>query len=301
MNFRSILIFVVVSATLALCVDAQTDEFSVLKGPYLGQKPPGTTPEVFAPGVISVDENFEHSAAVFSPDGSEVFWCTNVGFYSEQGRQGMLRLYYMKMAGGKWSAPEIAPFAADVRVERPVFSPDGNSLYFECGSDPHRESDADIYVVHRADDGWSDWKPVSPLINSPAIERLHCVTADGSMYFARNLMRPDEQVLVSKRVDGMFTEPEKLGEAYNKPDEVEFALVFGPDEDYMIVNTNEAPGAANVFVSYKADDGSWSDRVAAPYYSGGFLALSPDGNYLFLMGEAIYWVNTSFVENLRPQ
>jgi len=28
---------------------AQQDDFPVLKGPYLGQKPPGITPEVFEP------------------------------------------------------------------------------------------------------------------------------------------------------------------------------------------------------------------------------------------------------------
>jgi hypothetical protein len=297
---RAVVVSVVICAGLAPGVAPGNSDLPELKGPYLGQKPPGTTPEVFAPGVISVDENFEHSAAVFSPDGSEVFWCTNVGWYTERGQQGMLRLYSMKMVDGRWTEPQLAPFVKNIRVERPVFSPDGNSLYFERASDLTRESDSDIYVVHKTADGWSDPEPVSPLINSQASERLHCVTNDGSMYFTRNLMRPDEEVLVSRRVDGTFTEPEKLGEAYNRPDAVEFALVFGPDENYMIVNTHEAPRSANVFVSYRNTDGSWSDRVKTPYYSGGFLALSPDGKYLFLMGEAIYWVSTSFVEDLRP-
>jgi len=31
----------------------QRDEFPILKGRYLGQKPPGMTPEVFAPGIVS--------------------------------------------------------------------------------------------------------------------------------------------------------------------------------------------------------------------------------------------------------
>jgi hypothetical protein len=33
-------------------VYAQQDDSPVLKGPYLGQKPPGQIPEVFAPGII---------------------------------------------------------------------------------------------------------------------------------------------------------------------------------------------------------------------------------------------------------
>ena len=34
-------------------------DIPVLKGPYFGQKPPGATPEVFAPGIVSIDEYSE--------------------------------------------------------------------------------------------------------------------------------------------------------------------------------------------------------------------------------------------------
>ena len=51
---------------------ANNSDFPVLKGPYLGQKPPGMTPEVFAPGIIST-EHKEHSTLAFSPDGTEIF------------------------------------------------------------------------------------------------------------------------------------------------------------------------------------------------------------------------------------
>ena len=32
---------------------SQQEDFPVLKGPYLGQTPPGIEPEIFAPGLIS--------------------------------------------------------------------------------------------------------------------------------------------------------------------------------------------------------------------------------------------------------
>jgi len=281
------------------CTATQQGDFPALKGPYLGQKPPGTTPEVFGPGIISVDENFEHSAAVFSPDGSEVFWCTNVDMYTERGRQGMLRLYYMKMVDGGWTAPQPAPFT-DVRAERPVFSPDGSSLYFEANSESNREDDVDIFVVRRTGDGWSEPEPVSPLVNTPAVERLYCVTSDGSMYFSRNLMRSDEEVLVSRFVNGAFTEPEKLGEAYDS-EAPELAIVFGPDEEYMLTAVINAQHTSDLCISYRKAGGTWTERIKTPYYCGGFLALSPDGKYLFMLNEAICWVSTSFVEDLKPK
>ncbi len=41
-------------------------------GPYLGQTPPGAEPEVFAPGIISVDA-IPELGITFSPDGEYLF------------------------------------------------------------------------------------------------------------------------------------------------------------------------------------------------------------------------------------
>lgn len=38
---------------LPLIVVSQIQDLSKLKGPYLGQKPPGMTPTLFAPGIVS--------------------------------------------------------------------------------------------------------------------------------------------------------------------------------------------------------------------------------------------------------
>ena len=49
--------------------------FPVLKGEYLGQEKPDDTPRMFAPGIVSGHGfDSEHSPAVFSRDGKEVYW-----------------------------------------------------------------------------------------------------------------------------------------------------------------------------------------------------------------------------------
>jgi hypothetical protein len=293
-----VLCSLVFSASL---LGSQQSDFPKLTGPYLGQKPPGKTPEYFAPGIITVDANFEHSAAVFSPDGKEVFWCTNVDAYTDRRVEGGLRLHFMKVIEGLWAAPRVAPFVKDLYVERPVFSPDGNRLFIEFGRDPARESDFDIYVVERTADGWSVPRPVSPLINSPAMERLHCVTADGSLYFSRDPFTRNEEIFVSSIVNGEFGEPKKLGKDYNS-DVYEAAILIEPYEKYMLIcQLNTQHTASDLSISYKKPDNTWSERIKTPYYSGGFLALSPDGKYLFMENEGITWVDTSFVEELRPR
>jgi len=272
-----------------------------LTGPYLGQARPGRTPCLFAPGVVSVSANFEHSAAVFSPDGRELFWCTNVSMRSDPPGEGQ-RLYYMRQVDGIWTAPEIAPFTdgITVPVSRPVFSPDGNRLYIEYLSNPIAESDTDIYVVEREADAWSAPVSVSPRINTRAIERLHCVTSDGSLVFSRDPFTSREKIYISRFVDGVFTEPEELGDPFDSAAS-ELAIVIAPDESYLLVAVTQGGFTDELYVSYKKPDGSWTERIRVPFGSGGFLALSPDGEYMFFLGEGIYWVDTSFVEELRTQ
>jgi hypothetical protein len=292
---------ILLTVFLLTSTHGQSGDFPVLTGPYLGQEPPGMQPEVFGPGIISVDENFEHSAAVFSPDGKEVFWCTNVDWYTERKQSDMLRLYFMKMVDGKWSAPRRAPFVENLNIERPTFSPCGRWLFFEYFADPSNPDNVDIFVVERKGDAWSKPEPVSSLINTPGIERIHCFTADGSFYFSRNPFTNREEIFVSKWADGKFSKPEKLGEDYNSND-YEIAILLAPDKSYMLIESIDARHTSQgLQICYKNADGSWSDRIKTPYqHCGGFLALSPDGKYLFFLGEAIYWISTSFTEALRP-
>ncbi len=52
-----------------------SNDFPILMGPYLGQTPPGATPELFAPGIISY--GFHELRITFSPDGNRVFFASN--------------------------------------------------------------------------------------------------------------------------------------------------------------------------------------------------------------------------------
>ena len=53
-------------------------EYTELKGYYLGQALPRETSVVFAPGIVSVDSTVEHGYPSFSPDGNLVFWQSNL-------------------------------------------------------------------------------------------------------------------------------------------------------------------------------------------------------------------------------
>ncbi len=271
-----------------------------LTGPYLGQPCPGSTPRLFAPGVVSRRADFEHNATTFSPDGQELFWCTNANMRTNPPGEEQ-RLYSMQQVDGVWTSPEIASFTDNLAgtVQRPVFSPDGMCLYFEVFGNPASRDDSDIYVVERQEDEWSVPIPLSSVINTDAIERLHCATSYGSLAFSRDPFTRREEIYISRLVDGTFAESEKLGEPFDSATH-RLAIVMAADESYMLIGVTRTGFEDEIYVCYKNADGSWTERIRAPYECGSFLALSPGGEYLFFLGEGIYWVDTAFVEELSP-
>ena len=70
MDFKKCLLIIFVHVLFFDVSYAQneTNKFLSLSGPYLGQKLPGMTPELFAPEFIST-ENFCESCYVFTLDG----------------------------------------------------------------------------------------------------------------------------------------------------------------------------------------------------------------------------------------
>ena len=51
---------------------SQQSDFPKLTGPYLGQKPPGMTPEIFAEGIVSTNE--DEYALEISSSGNEIIF-----------------------------------------------------------------------------------------------------------------------------------------------------------------------------------------------------------------------------------
>ncbi len=72
-------------------ISAQPNESAKLSGPCLGQKPPGMTPEIFAPGVVSRDGI--QMKLTMSADGSNILYterdpATNAASFIIRSRAG---------------------------------------------------------------------------------------------------------------------------------------------------------------------------------------------------------------------
>ncbi len=95
--------------------------------PYLGQNPPDTIPIRFGPSYLITNGSWGwHGSPKFSPDGKEMFFVK----YHFNLPSGNAKMYFMKDVNGVWTMPAQPSFASDSIDNSPVYSPDGNRLYF---------------------------------------------------------------------------------------------------------------------------------------------------------------------------
>lgn len=145
-----------------LSIGAQQSYIQELKGPYLGQKPPGIIPVVSAPGIISF--GFHELRITFSPEADEAFFVTSDNSYTHR------FLVNVKSNNGEWSAPQLVPSAWEHNNASPSFSPDGKRVYFASDRDnPEIVMDGsglNLWYIERYGDGWTDPIKLSDAINS---------------------------------------------------------------------------------------------------------------------------------------
>ncbi len=316
----------------------QTSGAPVLKGPYLGMKPPGDVPELFAPGIVS-SVYWEHSGAVFTPDGKELFWSRAIN----EGREPrIIVILHMKQEKGVWTQPELAPFNVAAYSHINSISPDGKRLYFfsALGGDP-----GGARVVDKTRNGWG--KPRFPRVSTidnpgSVINEVH-ETRGGNLYMYGPLnTKPGKRGIVRSRlVDGKYSSYESLGSNVNFPHNVPYpnhSPTVDADERFVIF-VSKRPGGygeQDLYISYRQPDDTWGPavnlgpKINTAGTGNSWPQLSPDGKYLFFTSTVkpynekdikekkytyaelvkiqesimngwanIYWVSTGFIKKLR--
>lgn len=328
---KTILLFSIVSVIfVALTSCARQSDFPVLRGAYLGQKPPGMTPELFAPGVVTT-EYHEHSSPAFSPDGNEVYWSVFVNFSGPQ------VILYMEQKGGVWTQPEVVSFSGQYTDGNPCFSRDGSRLYFESvrpvSQNGEHTHELNLWVVDRTEAGWGEPKPLGNGINTDKWERGPSVSDNGNLYFCsmREGGYGQMDIYRSRLVDGVYVEPENLGEVINTKGYESWPFI-APEESYLIYESDER----ELMVSFRNEDASWTvprNLCELMNFTGSqnrFPLLSNDGEYLFFASNRwlgpryfdkpltldevkakarsysnglgnVFWVDSKVIEELKPE
>jgi len=302
-------------------------------GPYLGQAPPGLTPVMFAPGLVSTGL-YERDAAV-TPDGGEVYFTIMGGFSVIVG---------CRRVGDRWVGPEVAPFSGGpvVMDAEPALSPDGQRLFFlstrpKDGSTPRPGwVNQDIWVVDRTPQGWSEPRNLGEPVNSADEEFYPSLTRGGSIYFTRSREGGKVSEVWRARWDGSrFAQAERLSDTINGAGPV-FNAAVSPDERMLVFCAGERKGnlgGSDYWISFRGADGGWSEpkNLGAPFNGPGLQAIAPsfstDGKYFFfatnrrtlaqegrrtyaaIQGERtqpgngnadVWWVDVKALESFRP-
>jgi len=329
-------ILIILIGSFSSC--SQQTDFPVLKGSYLGQKPPGKTPEVFAPGIICTGL-YERDVAI-TPDGNEFYFgiVTGNNVYSA--------ILVSKQLGGRWTEPEVALFSGNPKYRdmEHCIAPDGKRLYFISGRpDTLRgeiEGDRDIWVLDREGDGWNEPVNLGPPVNTETGEYFPSVTHDGTLYFTRDDPKTRIHYIYRARlVDGKYAEPEMLPPQVNCG-RSQFNAFIAPDESYIIVpvfGREDSFGGTDYYIVYRNDKDEWSDpinmgeKIHTPSGFEWSAYVSPDGKYLFFMSTRlgseeeiqkenwtfdrfkgfhnlpqngnpdIYWIDAEIIEDLKPK
>lgn len=267
------------------CASFEQNGPVIAKGPYLGQEPPGTSPEVFAPGLVST-EHRDYSG-FFSPDMKEYY------FTRKLNGERQWSLIGFKSENGDWRQSMASP-----RVGRPILSPDGKTMHL-----------GKSYMT-RNDNGWSELESLGAPYEDIRIMRLMS-SAKGSYVLDEATKDGTGLLRISRIVDGKREDPKPFGREINWGKWNAHPFI-SPDESYIIWDGERTSGYGDndLYISFRQDDGSWGEAInmgdkintEAPELGA---VVSPDGKYLFFnrnSGEGngdIYWVDAKVIDDLR--
>lgn len=274
---------------------------------YLNQTPPGLTPKIFAPGIISRSNAYEFGS-VFNKNATAFYYGVDTNHGSE--------IRFSELKNGKWTKPKILLKNKDYGFNDPFLSNDENRLYFISKKALHgkgAKKDHDIWYVEKKSVGWSEPVNAGPNINTDSNEYYMSFTDDGTLYFSSNKSVPGQKrknfdIYFSKQLEGKFQKAVRLGPSINTQ-YYEADVFIAPDNSYIIFCANRPGGLGrgDLYISFKNADGSWSKSMSMGdkiNTKGHELCpfVSKDGKYFFYTSnQDIYWVSAKIIDNLRAQ
>ena len=291
--------------------NTKKDNWPILKGPYLGQKPPGKIPEIFAPGIVST-ANYTEVLDIYITNK----W--RIHFYRDLPTRTLELTTELK--NGKWTSPSHAMYFTGPNYPELLLIPDEKMIAIAANRSIEggevSPNGFDIWIAQETNDGGHLVRWLGPEINSKRHDSWPSMTKDGTIYFYsdREGGMGGSDIYKTKLINGKYLKVENIGAPVNtKYGEAD--PYVAQDESY-IVFCSASPhrkrfGKADLFVIFKQQDDSWSE----PLNMGSAIntaenedrpMLTTDGKYMFFSRENhgtldIYWVSTKIIDELKPK
>ncbi|MDT0608157.1 hypothetical protein [Croceitalea rosinachiae] len=281
--FFLILVFaLLLSACNTKKQNAKNSDEPIIENVYLGQKPPGLIPELFAPDIIQTEHR--EAAAALTPDLKEFYFRRRGGIHKNN------TLVVVEYKNNTWVESVVPP-----RAGEPFLSLDGKMLHL---GNKYRE---------RTNSGWSEVKSLDAPFKDIRIMRL-TAASNGTYYFDE--ASETGPIRYSRLINGIHEEPKMLDIDLGQWNAHPF---IAPDESFLIWDDQRESGygKADLYISFRQKDGSWcrainlGDKINTEFGEA-YGSVSPDGKYFFFHrsfgGDTgdIFWVDAQVIMALKP-
>jgi len=151
-------------------------------GPYFGLEPPGLTPQVFGPGIVSLPDRRERHC-VFSHDGMECYLTVILN--------GRRQILVSEQVNGQWMDFELAPFSdLNTHNSDPALSFDDQTMVFVRVIYLPGGFDTNLFMMQRTQDGWTEPLEMPEPISNFAADWEPSMTRDGVIYYSTQYCEP---------------------------------------------------------------------------------------------------------------
>jgi WD40 repeat protein len=283
---------------------SQKDTFPILKGPYLGQNPPGMMPEIFAPGILSTDST-EFNCS-FTKEGDGVYFTSFIGESED--------IMVIKQVDGIWQKSTLALLSGEYREVDPFVTPDGQKIYFSSNRplDGNKAMvDCDIWFVEKLTLGkWSEPKKLENPKTTGKHDYYYTESKAGAVYFS---IFENDTVAYIYYIPSYSDKavPIKLDYPINTKYREHDPFIH-PEGKYLIFSSNRpgGQGSNDLYICFRSKDSLWLE----PVNMGGNInssnydfcpILSPDGKYFFFSSYRsgngdVYWVDAQIINQYKP-
>ena len=271
---------------------------------YLGQKPPGSIPEIFAPGIISINGRSDNGIS-FSPDLDEIYFSANKKDEDPD-------VYFSKLERKKWTTIKKANFTKGKKdgEMHPFVTADGKRIYFTAHNsfteDHDVDADSKIWYVNRLENSWSNAIKLESPINDDEV--FYSNRAKNGDLFYTNFSK--RKMYYASNKNNKYPEVQEV--------EIEFGLhgFISPSQDFLVVNARNKKDderKSDIYVYFKEKDGTWSKPInlgntVNSNFAETCPSITPDGKYLFFGRyneegglSNFYWVSTEIISKLKME
>ncbi|MCP4220037.1 MAG: hypothetical protein GY765_35730 [bacterium] len=291
---------------------AQTPEPAKQPVEYLGMTPPGETPEVFAPGLISGPKM--ELMISFSRDGK---LCT---FFRASENVNISEMNYMRRTAKGWSKPAPIPYLDNKLDGYYILAPRGYKMYFASlrplPGTTTKLKKRKPWEMDFVDNAWQKPRLLDFLSHTNHIVGHPSFTDDGTIYFYDDLEiegGTQADIFYARFKNGKFGPVQNPGKGINNKAYDECDGFIDPKERFLLYAVRGNPaclGDLDIFISYRKADGTWSKGISmGPKINSAareiYPRVSPDGKYFFFGSNKsgnwdIYWCTADIIEKLKP-